>query len=409
MSDILNLGKDEANINKIVDYIKAGASDKQTLGVELEHFVVDDELKPASYDILNNILLSAAKEGGNVVFEGDNAIGLQTKDYAISLEPACQLEISINPREKISDIEEIYNSFIKVWEPIIKATGFHMITKGVHPLVESGLCDPHDFPLIPKKRYEYMDKYFEKSGKHGVFMMRATGSTQVSIDYINEADAIRKYHFACVLSPIFALISQNQSHKGIRKEWEKNLLRCAIWNDTDKVRCGYFKDSLNRSYTFYDYAKHIYESPMIVGLDKEGKAFYTEKSVKELLMDEERVFNEHILSMFFPNVRFKQYIEIRMADAMPKDKMLGYAALIKGLFYSEKTLCRLRKEFSAVRNEKDIYEAEEAIMKEGYDAHIYGRLGKAKKCKDFVEMIFEEAESNLSAEEQKYLEVLKPF
>ena len=409
MSDISNKGKDEANINKIVDYIKAGASDKQTIGVELEHFIVDDELKPASYDILKNILLLAAKEGGKVIFEGDNPIGLQTKDYVISLEPACQLEISMNPREKISDIEEIYKSFTKLWEPIIKDAGYQMITKGVHPLVESGIADPHEFPLIPKKRYEYMDKYFEKSGKHGAFMMRATGSTQVSIDYINEADAIRKYHFACVLSPIFALICQNQSHKGIRKEWDKNLLRTAIWNDTDKVRCGYFKDSLNRSYSFYDYAKHVYESPLIVGMDKEGKVFYTEKSVKELLVEENSEFNEHILSMFFPNVRFKQYIEIRMADAMPMDKMLGYAALIKGLFYSEKTLCRLRKEFSSVRNEKDIYEAEEAIMKDGYEANIYGRLGKAKKCKEYVKMIFEEAESNLSTEEQGHLKALKPF
>ena len=66
-----------------------------------------------------------------------------------------------------------------------------------------------DAPLIPKKRYEFMDRYFKSSGRYGINMMRGTASTQVSIDFVNEWDFVRKYRFAYLIMPAIKLICDN--------------------------------------------------------------------------------------------------------------------------------------------------------------------------------------------------------
>ncbi len=47
-------------------------------------------------------------------------------------------------------------------------------------------------------------------------------------------------------------------------------------------------------------------------------------------MTEEEI--EHMLSMVFPDVRLKNYIEIRMADSLPKEEAFAYTALIREYF-----------------------------------------------------------------------------
>ena len=53
------------------------------------------------------------------------------------------------------------------------------------------------------------------------------------------------------------------------------------------------------------------------------------------------------LSMFFFDVRLKHYVEIRMADSMPIEYSIAYAALIKGLFYDDDNLLALEQALPA--------------------------------------------------------------
>lgn len=52
---------------------------------------------------------------------------------------------------------------------------------------------------------------------------------------------------------------------------------------------------------------------------------------------------EHLLSMVWPDVHLKRFVEIRQADSMPVPQILGYAALIKGLFYHEDSLHQIEE------------------------------------------------------------------
>lgn len=211
---------------------------------------------------------------------------------------------------------------------------------------------------------------------------RAGLSTFISINYMNEADAIRKYHFACVLYPLLAFMAESAGKL-------RNKVRSSI--ESDEENGGYYKNSINRSYSFCDYVEEIYE-------DLQSKNPENAENI---------AFDERILQKVYKKVRLNQSVEIILSDILPLGVSQGLASLVKGLFYSEKSLCRLRKEFSNVRNIKDVIDAEKAIKKDGYTALIYGRVGKSKSCSDFIKMILEEAESNLSKREQKYINSLK--
>ena len=413
------------NIERICNYFAEGITDKKAIGMELEHFICDENERLISYEEVCELLKQAeGPSEGELYLEHGHIFGLQCKEYAITLEPAGQVEISIDPQERISEIERIYNGFRKIWDELLTVKGYHLVQKGVYPLVENGEVDPEEIPLIPKKRYEYMDRYFKQTGGHGAYMMRATASTQVSVDYESEDDARRKMRILNRLSPFLALFMENQSGLGRKKGFEKHLLRTQIWNDVDPDRCGYFPGSLHRKYKFPQYAEYVYEKPMIFLKTPEEELEVKEQSAKDLCKvaeerndgnkaenagevccdEKEITFTDHMLSMFFPHVRLKKYVEMRVADSVPIDRALGYAALIKGLLYGEGNMDILDVIFQEIDRVDQVKEAETAIMKEGYYATAYG-----EPVVNQLHMICEFAMMGLDEEEQEYLKKSMPL
>ena len=114
------------------------------------------------------------------------------------------------------------------WAPL----GLRAWNLGYHPTRRA-----EALPLIPKKRYEVMDRYLQKRGLHGTQMMRGTASTQVSVDYFSEEDFIRKYRVACLIAPMLALLTDNTPvYEGQPNHTPS--VRTTIWNDVDPDRCG---------------------------------------------------------------------------------------------------------------------------------------------------------------------------
>lgn len=387
------------NINKICDFFQKGISDKQTLGVELEHFICDENYKNISYEDLLECMQKAEHiSQGRLICDQGFVIGMECEKYGLSLEPAGQLEISIFPTEDLEEIDDLYGEFRRDWEEILKDTGYRLLEGGLHPLVESGEKDPGEFPLIPKKRYEYMDAYFRNTGKYGRYMMRATASTQISVDYSSEADAMRKLRILTKIAPIFSLWMENHSGLGVASDFHPHLLRTQIWNDVDSDRCGYLEGSLEEDYSFEACARALYEKPMIFLKDQGEEVNVGALSAKNLCKERPFTFVEHMLSMFFPHIRLKKYLEIRVADSVSKERMLGYGALLKGLLYSEKNLARLEQQLEKVTTLSQVQEAEKAMMKEGYYAKVYG-----KTAVEWMFTLYEMAKEELSVKDQSYL------
>lgn len=171
-------------LQNIYDYIKSGETDTENLGLEIEHFVVDENGAQIGFDEVTSLIDCVRRElGAEIIYTDGYSVGYTNEKYSVSLEPSCQFEISINPYSDLSVIESVYQEFFELWEPIFSQRGYHIVTKGNLPAVELGEIRPDEIPLSSKKRYQYMDAYFRDSGKYGKYMMRASASTQVSVDY----------------------------------------------------------------------------------------------------------------------------------------------------------------------------------------------------------------------------------
>jgi len=240
-------------LEQIRDYIQSGETTKERLGLEVEHFVVDERGIQIEFHMISNLITKIAEEiGARTILTDGHVVGYSNDDYTITLEPACQLEISINPHSSLSEIERVYREFLELWEPLINDIGYHFITKGNLPLVELGAITPDEIPLSPKKRYEYMDKYFEESGKCGKYMMRASASTQISVDYKCEKDLVRKLSILEKISPVLMIMFENKKRYNstipgiIDKE---HLFRIQQWDDLDSDRTGFLPGSLDGNYS----------------------------------------------------------------------------------------------------------------------------------------------------------------
>lgn len=375
---------EQRNIDKIAAYFRNGEKTKCVkTGVELEHFVIGEAGNSMRYEEMAEFLEAFAKREDRKYFVEGKLLGLWGKEFSLSLEPAAQLEISIEPKETIGEIEAVYKRFREEAEPWFLARGFRLVNVGYHPYKKA-----EELSLIPKKRYEFMNRYFETSGRFGKNMMRATASTQVSIDFDSEKDFVEKYRLACILSPIFALLSDNSPvFEG--KERKQYMVRTMIWMDTDSARCGIFSGTFSEDFGYRKYAEYLYANPPILIMDEEGKAVFTgEKTLREIYAEKEmtQAEIEHALSMFFPDVRLKNYIEIRVADSMELSQVLSYTALVKACFYNR----NIREELTAYfgkADEEGVRQAKLSLMEKGYGGAAYGKTVKeiTDKLRELIE------------------------
>ena len=409
------------NRQRIVDYLKAGAHDEcSLLGLEIEHFIISADgtepmyyrsqaPKPGVEDVLE-YLSKAYPE--RVLGEFANLIGLSGDDAAISLEPASQIEISIAPYARISDIEAAYKRFRDTLDPVLKGLGYELVSLGYNPIRKA-----LDMPLYPKLRYKFMDEYFTEIGTHGHRMMRASAATQVSIDYSSEADAIRKARVANAIAPVLGAICDNAPvFEG--EPNTKPLTRLLLWRDVDNARCRVIPGLYDDDFDFGKYADWLLGTrPIFVTRaaadDPDGKVLRPDggKTAAEIYADApmEEGDIEHLMSMFWPDVRVKHFVEIRPVDSLPAELALGYTALIKGLFYSVRILAAVEKAVGVDDgtwpiNEQSIEDAILAIRKDGLKADVYGlELG------EWEDLLFSLAAAALPRDERHYLAPLREF
>ena len=400
-------------LDSIYEYIKSGAHKCGKLGLEIEHFVIDESGRQISFEEISPLIEKIGKENGaEIIYIDGHPAGYTNGRYSITLEPSCQFEISINPYPSISEIEDVYREFSSLWEPVFAQRGYRMVTKGLLPLVEAGL-DPYELPLSPKKRYQYMDAYFRQSGKYGKYMMRASASTQVSVDYSSESDLVRKLRVLQKISPVLMLMMENKTVAGSTLPDvpdKPHLFRIQEWDDLDPDRTGFFPHSMEADFGYEQIANVVYRTPLILLTDNGTTSYVGNKNAEDLLnegviaeeeLDQTRRKNltEHFLSMGFFHFRIKKYIEIRVADSVPINKALGYVALLKGIVYSDQNLTLLEEELSDIDTIDKIQDAVIKIEKDGHDAVIYHNITAAQWAARLVQISSEA----ILEQERKYL------
>jgi len=308
------------------------------LGLEFEHILIN-KYTMRSYQYFESngqkeILEFLNQRGWRIiVIEDGNIMGIEKEGHTITLEPGGQIEISLKAYATLKEIDLAYRVVVADINEALNEEQI-LISVGYHPLTKI-----ETLSILPKKRYDYMYNYFTNKGLYCHNMMMGTASTQVSIDYRDEADFKRKFRVANFLSPIFANIFDATPVFEGEKYSDYNC-RLKIWEQTDIKRSKLIPGSLDRSFGYEDYANYLLSIPPIF-IVKDGNLIDTGDKKLDALFSEYSFTEserEHILSMVFPDVRVKRYIEIRMADALPYPLSLGFPMLIKAIFYNKELL-----------------------------------------------------------------------
>ncbi len=391
------------NINRIIKHFEEGCKQVATpfsIGLELEHYVVDKNTKVSvSYYGERGIeaLLERIKPFyEEFAYSEGHLIGLGRPGLAVSIEPAAQLEVSVAPQTDGKCIQAIYDQFMDELKPILLEWGYELITTGYQPKNKVQELD-----LIPKNRYRFMQEYFDKIGPYGQYMMKGTAATQVSIDYYSEEDFSAKYKVAYALYPILAMLSDNiPVFEG--QENSKFIKRMEIWEHVDNARVDVKPYLQDGTINFSRYAEFVYNTPLIVDKEKDGD-IATGKTASEVfenrLMTNEDI--EHIISMVFPMIRLKHYLEIRVADSMPFGSVYAYVLLIKGLFTDVSRVKKYVDEL-VIDHPNFTHDLISVIKTEGVYGQIYNH-----KIKDIVTQLYGIVISNLQDIEVAYLEEYK--
>lgn len=340
----------------LTDIFYSGCTQKERVGVELEKLPVSKTtFKAAPYKDVARFL-TAYKNHENLegAYENGALLGLRGNDGTVSLEPGSQTEISLRPVEKISEVKALLDNYNKTTRELADENGICWLGYGIQPV-----STYKNMQIIPKKRYEYMTRYLPTVAKKPLVMMRETAGIQASFDYKDEQDAMDKLRFALKLSPIVSAAFANSPVRNGRLTKYKSY-RASSWLETDNERCGLvssrvFKDG----FSFEDYAQILLDVPMIF-IERLVQGAKTAVRVENLTFRQfikngyggfyaETQDWELHLSLYFPDVRLKSYVEIRNHDNQRSPLICAVPAFWKGLIYNKDAMdevSSLVKDFS---------------------------------------------------------------
>lgn len=386
-------------IEALINYFKRQEKsvDDYKIGVEFEHFVIyKDTLKTVSYYGENGVaetLKDLEEFGYEGMYEGEYILGLTKGNKTVTLEPGSQFELSIDADISIENLEKEYLEFLEDIVAVLEKKNQELIAVGYHPETKID-----EITLLPKKRYDYMFDYFKTKGTHAHNMMKGTAALQVSLDYGSEEDYNRKFRVLNALSPVFYASFENAFYFEGEKSDMRNM-RSHIWTNCDIERSGIVKTGLKKDFSYRDYAEYILNTPPIF-IMKDGEYIYTKDKLVKDIYDPNTFTTEeleHILTMVFPDVRTKRFVEVRMMDSIPYPLNFAVIALLKGIVYNDENMKKLEEEFKDI-NYEDVSKAKTEMMKHGLKAE-YNNNTLLEIAKDLVSM----SKDGLTDKEKEYL------
>jgi glutamate--cysteine ligase len=319
----------------------------------------------------------AARTGWEPILDDGLPIGLadESGGGAISIEPGGQFELSGAPLASIHDTEAELARHLADLKAVADPLGIGFLTLGMSPLWTRA-----ETPVMPKRRYRIMANYMPKVGGHGLDMMFRTATVQVNLDYGSEADMVAKLRVALALQPIATALFANSPFTDGRPNGLLSM-RSEIWRDTDADRTGLLPFAFEEGMGYDRMVDYALGVPMYFVKrgdtyhDVAGSSFRDLMEGRLLALPGERATRSdwaNHLSTIFPEVRLKQYLEMRGADVGPPEMIAAQAAFWTGLLYDGPALdgaAELARTWSAA----DRQALRDSVPRLALDATIGGR------------------------------------
>ncbi len=322
------------------------------VGLEWEKEAVRRDGRRVPFDAADGIesILTRLSErfGWTPIREGEHVVALERDGAAITLEPGGQIEISTAPHRALAGIERALRRHLGELQDVTRGTDVLFLSTGFTPVQPIGAI-----PFVPKARYAVMRSYLATRGDGGLAMMKGTSAVQVAFDFSSEADCARKFALAMALSPVVTALASSSPLVGGRPSGYHSW-RARCWQHTDPARTGLLAELLDGPFTFARWVDWLLRVPMMFVrrghdyVDAGGRTFgdWIRDGIdgQRPGMDD---WELHLTSVF-PEVRVKNFIEIRGADNGPLPHVLGIGALWKGLLYDAAALAEAEEVAAAL-------------------------------------------------------------
>jgi glutamate--cysteine ligase len=229
----------------------------------------------------------------------------------ISFEPGGQIEISSAPHATASGAIRTTQSLAGIIREALQRKGIELVALGVDP--RNGI---ESVPLqLQRDRYARMTRFFDAIGPSGVRMMRQTAAVQINVE--RGRSPVARWILLNSLAPyIVALFANSRQYAGERTQYAS--YRANLWRTLDPSRTGLPCDSTDPAARYLAFA-----------LD--AKAMRSSDGTRPWLTFREWMRAEAVsgddwqfhLSTLFPEVRPKEFFEIRSADAVDRGPQRG--------------------------------------------------------------------------------------
>ncbi len=306
-----------------------------------------ETLRPIPYEGERSIsrVLEMLQPGWEPVCESGHLIALRRGPASITLEPGGQLELSGAPLASIFDTCRETTDHLKLLKAVTENLNIGFLGLGFQPKWRRG-----DIPWMPKARYAVMREYMPRVGGGGLDMMLRTATVQANLDFSDEADMAAKMRVSLCLQPLVtALFAASPFLEG--RPAGVLSMRAACWLDTDPMRTGIPACVFDEDFGFASYTEWALDAPMYFVIrdgryiDCAGGSFrdFLRGRLAQLPGEFPVIGDWELhVSTLFPDVRLKQYLEMRGADAGPWPWICSLPALWKGLLYDERALAEAR-------------------------------------------------------------------
>lgn len=193
-----------------------------------------------------------------------------------------------------------------------------------------------------------MKEYMPTVGTMGLDMMFRTCTVQVNLDYESEQDCVRKFRVSLALQPIATALFANSPFRDGKPTGFLST-RSHVWTDTDNSRCGELPFVFEDNFGFERYVDYMLDVPMyfVYRPDRGGYVNALGMSFRDFMEGKLpclpgeyptiKDWEDH-LSVAFPEVRLKRFLEMRGADTGSWKSLCALPALWVGLLYDDEAL-----------------------------------------------------------------------
>ena len=391
---------------QLLNEFVSGCKTEQKIGMEYERIPVSKYSKEVipyrgEFGMCEFLREFAKVDNWDYILDGDEIIGLKKLHDTITLEPGCQFELSLEPKDGVNELKQRIEEINSALKPILEEFEIELLNVGVSPKTTY-----KNIELIPKQRYHIMANYLW--GILSDVMMRETAGIQVGIDYKSEEDAMRKFRLTNLMMPfVTAMYANSQIRGGVNTGYLS--FRALAWLNTDNERCG-FGTKFNPDMGFRDYVDTLLNTPMIF-INRENKtlAMNGRLTFKQFMdrgyegfeptLDDWKLHS----NLYFPEVRLRNFIEIRNHDCVGGGLEYSIPALYKGIMYSKSAM----EEVEQILDKYTINEIKELRYNVAKNA-IHSKIGKSQIlpiCKELTEISYYTLRTEGIGEE-KFLEPL---